>query len=73
MSGGSTDSIFPLAAEIGAEGAGVPRRSSRIARHRLGRRSASVPFDGCAPQRWWIVSLGPPPLGKDLTFSAQRA
>ena len=24
-----------------------------------------------AAAAWWIVSLGPPPLGKDLTFSAQ--
>jgi penicillin-binding protein 1C len=69
MSGGSTDSIFSLVGEVGAKGAGGPRRYGAL-------RAAALVVSGLcvlmlAVAAWWIVSLGPPPLGKDLTFSAR--
>jgi penicillin-binding protein 1C len=69
MSSGSTDSTFSLAGKVGAQSAGGPRR------HRVLRVAALVAFGLCvlmlAAAAWCITSLGPPPLGKDLTFSAR--
>jgi penicillin-binding protein 1C len=69
MSGGSTDSTFVLAVEVGAEGAGGSKWHGLLRTVALAVSGLSVLM--VAVSAWWIVSLGPPPLGKDLTFSAR--
>jgi penicillin-binding protein 1C len=67
MSGGITDSTFVLAAEVGT------KQARRSRRQRLLRAVVFAVSGLCvltvAAASWWIVSLGPPPLGKELTFS----
>jgi penicillin-binding protein 1C len=67
MSGASSDSLSPLE--------GLQRRRDTPRQHRLLRAvifAASGLFAVMvAAAAYWIASLGPPPLGKDLVFSAQ--
>jgi penicillin-binding protein 1C len=69
MSDGITDSAFPLVGKAGTEGAGGATW------HRVSRAAAVALSGLCvlvvAAVAWLIISLGPPPLGKDLTFSAR--
>jgi penicillin-binding protein 1C len=69
MSGENADSTFALVAEVAAEGAGRPRRRGALRAVALAVSSLCVLTVAAAA--WWIASLGPPPLGKDLTFSAR--
>ena len=69
MSGGSTGATFPVPGEVGDKGSGGPRQPRAL------RAAALVVSGFCvlavAAATLWIVSLGPPPLGMDLTFSAR--
>ena len=62
------------------EAAAAPGSPLSLGRARNGKRRASrfifvavtlVCICVVAASAWWIVALGPPPLGKDLTFSTQ--
>jgi penicillin-binding protein 1C len=69
MSGGRTVWTFPVAGKADRDGAGRPRRHRVLRTLALAVCGICVLMVGAAA--CWIVSLGPPPLGKDLTFSAR--
>jgi penicillin-binding protein 1C len=69
MSGGIADSTFRLVGKVGLEDAGGSKRRALLRAVALAVSALSVLMVAAAA--WWIVSLGPPPLGKDLTFSAR--
>jgi penicillin-binding protein 1C len=67
MSGGRTVWTFPFAGRAARDGAGTPRRRRGL--RALVVCGICVLMVGAAA--CWIVSLGPPPLGADLTFSVR--
>jgi penicillin-binding protein 1C len=71
MSGAAGNFSSPLDGQIGTEGSGsgvVKRRRRWPLAILAGAIFLSAVVSAAA---WWIVALGPPPLGKDMAFSTQ--